>query len=288
MDASIGRSLLSFLAEIPDPRSRHGRQHSLSAILGLTCCAIMCGAKSYAAIGQWAHDQDIAFMHRLGFTRMPPKMGGIRKVLMALDATAFENALTQWATALLNEPVSSKPTSLDAFALDGKTARGSFDGLEKAVHLLSLLAHKSGLTYAQTPVPNGGDDKTNEHKTALRLLEGLVLKGRVITGDAMFCQRDLSKQVIDQQGHFLWFVKENQPTLLHDIETAFASSVEGDFSPSAATNLGGGHGYRDNPRQGARSPGTSNVKGDDGVERVSGLARRRPSGTSRAGRKGKR
>jgi predicted transposase YbfD/YdcC len=288
MEASIGGSLLSFLAKIPDPRSRHGRQHPLSAILGLTCCAIMCGAKSYTAIGQWAQDQDIAFMHRLGFTRTPPKMGGIRKVLMALDAMAFEDALTRWAGTFLNEPVSSEQTSLDAFALDGKSARGSFDGLEKAVHLLSLMAHKSGLTLAQTPVPNGGDDKTNEHKTALRLLEGLVLKGRVITGDAMFCQRDLSKQVIDQQGHFLWFVKENQPTLLHDIEMAFAPSVEGDFSPSAATNLGRGHGHRDIPRQGARSSGTSNVKGNDGVERVSGLARRRPSGTSRAGSKAAR
>lgn len=283
MEASIGGSLLSFLAEISDPRSRHGRQHSLSAILGLTCCAIMCGAKSYAAIGQWAHDQDIAFMHRLGFTRKPPKMGGIRRVLMALDTKALEDALTRWAETFLNEPVSSEPTTLVAFALDGKSARGSFDGLEKAVHLLSLMAHKSGLTLAQTPVPNGGDDKTNEHKTALRLLEGLVLKGRVITGDAMFCQRDLSKQVIDQEGHFLWFVKENQPTLLHDIEMAFAPSVEGDFSPSTATNLGGGHGHRDILRQGTRPAGTSNVKGDDGVKRVPGLARRRPSGTSRAG-----
>ena len=77
--------------------------------------------------------------------------------------------------------------------MDGKTARGSFDGLNKAVHLLSLVAHESGLTVAQTEVPHGGVDKTNEHKTALRLLEGLVLEGRLITGDAMFCQRDLSQ-----------------------------------------------------------------------------------------------
>jgi predicted transposase YbfD/YdcC len=215
-------------------------------------------------------------------------MGGIRKVLMALDVMAFEDALTRWAGTFLNQPIASEPTSLDAFALDGKSARGSFDGLENAVHLLSLMAHKSGLTLAQTPVPNGGDDTTNEHKTALGLLEGLVLKGRVITGDAMFCQRDLSKQIIDQQGHFLWFVKENQPTLLHDIETAFAPSVEGDFSPSAATNLGTGHGHRDIPGQGAWSSGTSNVKGNHGVERVSGLARRRPGGTSRAGSKAAR
>lgn len=176
-------------------------------------------------------------MHRLGFHRRPPKSGGIRKVLIALDPTALEGALTRWAEAWLGHPLRTDQTPPRACALDGKTARGSFDGLDKAVHLLSLVAHESGLTVAQVEVPHGGIDKTNEHKTALRLLSGLVLEGRLITGDAMFCQRDLSRQVLDAKGHYLWFVKENQPTLLSDIRTALAPSAEGAFSPSAATDL---------------------------------------------------
>jgi DDE_Tnp_1-associated/Transposase DDE domain len=231
MEARPAGSLLSFLAAVPEPRSRHGRQHSLSAILALVCCAIMCGAKSYTAIAQWARDQDIGLMHRLGFTRKPPKMGGIRKVLIALNPKAFEDALSRWAESLLSRPVSSEVASPEPFALDGKTARGSFNGLEKAVHLLSLVAHESGLTLAQTQVPNGGENKTNEHKTALRLLRDVVLEGRLVTGDAMFCQRDLSQQIIDADGHYLWFVKENQPTLLSDIKAEFAASVEAAFSP---------------------------------------------------------
>jgi len=204
MEARTAGSLFSFLAAIPDPRSRHGRQHPLSAIIALVCCAIMCGAKSYAAIAQWAQDQDIELMHQLGFTRRPPKMGGIRKVLIALNLKAFEEALSRWAERLLGRSVSTDElTPPEPFALDGKTARGSFDGLNKAVHLLSLVAHKSGLTLAQTQVPNGGENKTNEHKTALQLLREIVLQGRLITGDAMFCQRDLSRQVIDAGGHYL-------------------------------------------------------------------------------------
>ena len=197
----------------------------------LACCAIMCGAKSYTAIAQWVRDQDIGLMHRLGFTRKPPKMGGIRKVLIALNPKAFEDALNRWAESLLGRPVSSELLPPEAFALDGKTARGSFDGLYKAVHLLSLVAHESGLTLAQTQVPNGGENKTNEHKTALQLLRGIVLEGRLVTGDAMFCQRDLSQQIIDAHGHYLWFVKDNQPTLLNDIKAEFAASVEAAFSP---------------------------------------------------------
>ncbi len=238
MDAFVAEGLLSFLATVPDPRSRHGRQHPLSAILAAVCCAILCGAKSYAAIGQWVQDQDITLMHRLGFTRRPPKAGGIRKVLIALNVKAFEQALTRWAETLLRRPIAVAPSPPEAFALDGKSARGSFDGLQKAVHLLSLLAHQSGLTLAQTIVPNGGEEKTNEHKAALRLLKDVVLQGRLVTGDAMFCQRDFCQQVIDAKGDYLVFVKDNQPTLLRDIQMVFAPPAEGAFSPSAATNLG--------------------------------------------------
>jgi hypothetical protein len=238
MEASIGKGLLSFLAEIPDPRSRHGRRHPLPAILALVCCAVMSGARGYAAIGQWGEDQEISWMHQLGFNRKPPKAGGIRKVLMALNVKAFEAALTRRAEAALGRPVAMEAMPLEAFSLDGKTARGSFDGLEKAVHLLSLMAQESGLTVAQMAVPSGVEDKTNEHKAALQLLDRKELKGGVITGDAIFCQRDLSQQILDNGGHFIWFVKENQPTLLNDVRAALAPPQSGAFSPSTATNLG--------------------------------------------------
>jgi hypothetical protein len=99
MEARPAGRLLSIPAAVPEPRSRHGRRHPLSAILALVCSAIMCGATSYTAIAQWARDQDIGLMHRLGFTRRPPKMGGIRKVLIALN---------RWAESLRGRPVSSE------------------------------------------------------------------------------------------------------------------------------------------------------------------------------------
>jgi hypothetical protein len=177
MDAPPNGSLLSFLAEVPDPRSRRGRRHPVSAILALVCCAIMCGAKSYAAIAQWGEDQDIVAMHRLGFTRKPPKIGGIRKVLIALNLKFLEDALTRWAETLLNRPIQTELSLPEAFALDGKSARGSFDGLEKAVHLLSLMAHESGLTVAQTAVPNGGRTRPTSTRQPFGCLKGSFSKG---------------------------------------------------------------------------------------------------------------
>ena len=156
---------------------------------------------------------------------------------MAVPTAALEAALTRWAEALLGRIPAADEGPPDAFALDGKTARGSFDGLSKAVHLLSLVAHHSGLTVAQAEVPGGGADKTNEHKAALRLLSELVLEGRLITGDAMFCQRDLSRQVHDGGGHYLWVVKENQPTLLADIQAALIPGADEALSPPTAAYL---------------------------------------------------
>ena len=124
MEAFTEGSLLAFLATVPDPRSRHGRRHPLSAILSLVCCcAIMCGAK-VTRLSPNGPGPDIELIHRLGFTRRPPKSGGIRKVLIALDRKAFEDALTRWAEACWAGPIAPSVPP-EAFALDGKSARGA-------------------------------------------------------------------------------------------------------------------------------------------------------------------
>ncbi len=64
-------SLLASLAEVPDPRSRHGRRHPLTAMLAHACCAIPCGCRGDAAIARRGRDQPIEWMHRPGYRRRP-------------------------------------------------------------------------------------------------------------------------------------------------------------------------------------------------------------------------
>ena len=169
-------------------------------------------------------------MHRLGYTRRPPSYGAVREVFLRLDADAFEAAVARWVEYVLPD---ADGDGLRAVALDGKTSRGSRRGGVPAVHLLAALDQATGCVLSQARVPA----TTNEHKAALRLLEGLVLRGRLITGDAIFCQRDLSRRVLDGGGHYLWVVKDNQPTLLADIRAALDPGAAGAFSPSAAADL---------------------------------------------------
>ncbi len=207
-------SLMAFLAEVPDPRDASGKRHPLVAMLAHACCAMLCGARGYAAIAQWGRDQPIELMHKVGYRRRPASYGAFQSLFSRLDAKALELALTRWAAHLLGEPAAD---GLRGLALDGKAARGSLTPHAAAVHLLAAMDQTTGCVLSQTRV----DAKTNEHKAALELLRGLAMGGRVVTGDAMFCQRDLSRQVVAAGGHYLWKVDDNQPSLKEAIASAF-------------------------------------------------------------------
>ena len=196
-------------------------------------------------------------------------------MLIALDRKAFEHALTGWAEALLRRLIAAAASLPEDYALDGKSARGSFDGLQKAVHLLSLLAHESGLTLAQgrpggrtrptsTKPPfdcsRAGPPRASGHRRC-HLLPARFLPAGDRCG-----------------GRYLVFDKDNQPTLLNDIRMA---RVPGRGFPLGSNESGSRHGHGDDPRQGTRSNRASHVEGDDGVERLSGLAGCWPSRTGR-------
>jgi hypothetical protein len=101
---------------------------------------------------------------------------------------------------------------------DGKTLRGTIPrGSTRGTHLLAAYLPKQGVVLAQVD----GDQKENEIVAAPRLLANLDLTGTVVTGDAMQTQRDLSIEIGDQGGDYLWTVKDNQPTLRHGLETLF-------------------------------------------------------------------
>jgi len=103
-------------------------------------------------------------------------------------------------------------------AIDGKTLRGTIPlGSTQGVHLVAAYMPRIGVVLAQLEV----QEKANELTVTPRLLAQLDLRGVVVTGDAMFAQRNLSVQVVGARGDYLWKVKENQAQLLDDIKTLF-------------------------------------------------------------------
>ena len=223
-------SLLEALADVPDPRSRHGRRHPLRAILALTVLAMLRGCKGPTAISQFGRDHGVELAHALGFRRgKTPAPSCLSDLFSRLDAPAFEAALSRWVAARLPRADAGDPQSV---SLDGKTLRGSRDGAAPGQHLVAAYAHEHQAVLAQIRV----DAKTNEHKAALELLGILPVKGRVVLGDALFCQRDLCEKIVEEGGDYLFTVKGNQLGLEIDIAAGFgfeaaARSTAAAFSP---------------------------------------------------------
>ncbi len=215
-------SLWECFSSVADPRSPLGLRHPLSAVLTLCSVAMLCGCRSLYAIAQFGRDRGKGFAAALGFTRQTtPCCTTLHNLFVALDAAAFEDAVARWTGAV------AAAHGWTVVSLDGKTLCGSTGVQLPAVRLLAARAHEAGIVLRQLPV----DAKTNEHKAALELLDLIPVAGKLVTGDAMFCQRDLSRKIRAKKGDYLWPVKDNQPDLLAAIEDAFDDA---DTSPSAA------------------------------------------------------
>ena len=139
----LGKSLLRVLEQVPDPRSRHGRRHALSAILALSVCAIASGARSLYAIAQWGRMQDPATLKELGFTReRTPAVSTLHKVFSSIDVDAFESVLGEWVESQLG-------TGEEAIAIDGKALRGIHGDEVPGVRLVAAYSHRMGLVVSQ-------------------------------------------------------------------------------------------------------------------------------------------
>jgi DDE_Tnp_1-associated/Transposase DDE domain len=215
-------ALLDVLASIPDPRGRNGKRHPLNAILSLAVLAMMTGCKGVNAISQFGRDKGFALAHALGFRRGKTPCASTLSVLFRkLDIGVFEAVLGEWA--------GSRPASADpppdpevVVSLDGKTARGSKDGEVPGQHLVSAFVAETRAVLGQIRV----DAKTNEHKAALQLLGILPVAGSIVIGDAMFCQRDVCAKIIEKGGDYIFFVKDNQPSLEVDIGAGLAYEAQ--------------------------------------------------------------
>lgn len=206
-------TLFDTLAQMPDPRSPQGRIHPLPAVLGLVVLAMLLGRTSLAGIARFGRQHGAALAWALGFRRgKTPTVSTLSRTLRRFDAAQLEACVARWIHSRC--PLAEG----EHLSLDGKTLRGSRSGEVPGVHLVAAYAPRVQAVLAQVRV----DAKTNEHKAALELLGILPVAGTVVVGDAMFCQREIAREIVGANGDYVLFVKDNQPSLLADIQAGFA------------------------------------------------------------------
>jgi predicted transposase YbfD/YdcC len=219
-------SLAGYLARVPDPRDARGLRHTLTSLLLAAMAAVLAGARSFAAIGEWVADAPPQVLAALGVRRdpltgrfEPPDEATIRRVLERIDAGALDTAVGSWLAARLAAAQPARPSrgGQRALAVDGKSLRGtrhaSPDG--QAAHLLAVCDQQASAVLGQAKV----DGKTNEITGFAPLLEPLDLARCVITADAMHTQRDHAEFLVARKNaSYILIVKKNQPGLYAQIK----------------------------------------------------------------------
>lgn len=215
--------LLEVLESVPDPRKKRGVRHRFAAILFVSVCAVVSGARSFAAIAEWAADAvgDAVDDTLRGMGIGAPNASTIRRALSALSGDGFDTAIggflagrlaaarTKTAKAKAGERARRR-----AIAVDGKTLRGSrardVHGDGRARMLMACLDHEAGVTLGQVEI----DEKTNEIPMFSTLLDTIDdLTEVVVTADALHAQREHAEYLHHRDAHYILTVKGNQPGL---------------------------------------------------------------------------
>ena len=208
-------SLYDFLSRLEDRRDARGIRYKLVHILVFVVLAKLAGEDRLTGISEWVWHRKEALAKALGLSRCqsPHRTTYSRIFGEMLDVEEFEEAMGGFYASV---PADGQ---LVQVTIDGKALRGSIAaGQTQGVHLMAAYLPDEGVVLAQVEV-NG---KENEIKAAPRLLEAIDLRRKVVSGDAMLAQRQLSAQVVEGGGEYVWTVKKNQPQLREDIATLFA------------------------------------------------------------------
>ena len=217
-------ALVEKLQTIADPRRQCANlKHPLVDIILVGFCGVLGGCEDFVEIAEWAQVHEAAFRSFLELPHGIPAHDTFKRVFAMLKPTTLQEVLLPWLLERRGLPG-------DWIHLDGKTLRhtGRTTPKLKALHVVSAWAGQTGITLGQVAV----EAKSNEITAMPELLELLDLHDKIVTIDAMGCQKDIAETIVAGGGDYILAVKDNQPTLHAEIQAAFATAP----TPSARSS----------------------------------------------------
>jgi predicted transposase YbfD/YdcC len=209
-------ALVERLETIADPRRQcENLKHPLVDIIILGFCGVLGGCEDFVEIAEWAKVHEEAFRSFLELPHGIPAHDTFNRVFALLKPATLQEVLLPWLLERRGLPG-------DWIHVDGKTLRqtGRSSPKLKALHVVSAWAGRTGITLGQVAV----DAKSNEITAMPELLKLLDLPGKIVTTDAMGCQKDIAQTIVAGGGDYILAVKDNQPTLHAEIQAAFATA----------------------------------------------------------------
>ncbi len=198
--------------------------------------AVLAGAECFTEIALFGATK-LNFLRRfLPFKDGTPAHDRLGDILAVLDAEQFQHCFVAWVAA-----VSGVPSGV--IAIDGKTVRrsGHKKSGKAAIHMVSAFAARQRLVLGQVKVA----EKSNEIIAIPKILDLLAIEGAIVTIDAMGCQRDIAKKILEKKADYVLALKGNQGALREDVELLVAEQKARAFADveiSRDTTVDGDHG----------------------------------------------
>jgi predicted transposase YbfD/YdcC len=202
------------LSLLSDPRRAQGTRYPLRSVVLMALMATVCGNDDADAIADWGEDHKVWLATFLDLPHGTPSQDVILSVFQRLNPKEFGTVFVMWVAFLRERAVELRDPHI---AIDGKTSRRTYSAETPAIHTVSAWLSEAGLVIGQTQTR----EKSNEISAIPELLRCLALKGTTVTIDAMGCQTAIAEAIVQQEGHYLLAVKDNQPTLHDEIHRAF-------------------------------------------------------------------
>jgi len=214
----------SYFESLSDPRHTRNRKHLLIDIVVIAVCGMICGCDGPTAIHRWAANRRDWLGQFLALPNGIPSRDCIRRLLMALQPQAFQKCFQDWIACTVQTD-DQHPARL--IAIDGKTCRGSHDAGQGLgpLHIVSAWASEQGIALGQVAT----EEKSNEITAIPELLQQIELSDALVTIDAMGCQKEIARDIVDGGGDFVIAVKDNQPSLREAIAGHFLKHIERDL-----------------------------------------------------------
>jgi predicted transposase YbfD/YdcC len=213
-------SIVTHFARLKDPRRAHRRLHHLQDIVVIALCAVIANADDWQQVEAFGRNRLDWLKRFLVLPNGIPSHDTFERVFDRISPRVFQICFRDWAQAV------SSALGIKQVAIDGKTLRGSRSAKLKALHLVSAWATAQHLSLGQVAT----DDKSNEITAIPQLLELLDLHGALVTIDAMGCQKEIARKIVDQGGDYALTVKANQEHLFEDIHQLFAKAIDNDYA----------------------------------------------------------
>lgn len=227
---TIDNVLADHFSEVTDPRKERRKEHLLLDIIGLTICAVVCGADGFVGIERFGKAKRDWLGGFLDLPNGIPSHDTIGRVFALLDPEEFEAGFRAWIQTVFEK------TDGEVVAVDGKTLRGSYDSAsdkKSAIHMVSAWAAENRLTLGGVKT----DAKSNEITAIPELLRLLDVSGCIVTVDAMGCQKAIAEQITNEGADYVLQLKANQGELYADTKMLFDR-----LDPEEYKHIDGGHG----------------------------------------------